>query len=62
MSELHALENKLEQSHARLAELRSNQNRFENDRAFVEKTCYEIGMVWPDEIIFRFHDDDTSYE
>jgi cell division protein FtsB len=38
---------------ARIAELRSHQEKFLTDPAFVERTAREMGMVKPNETIFK---------
>ena len=32
------------------------QDRFQNDRDYVRKVAHEIGLVEPDEMVFRFYD------
>lgn len=46
---------------ARLQDLRVRQERFQNDRDYVQNVAHEIGMVRPDEVIFKFYDEDTRY-
>lgn len=40
----------------RLQDLRVRQDRFQNDRDYVRKVAHEIGLVEPDEMVFRFYD------
>lgn len=48
----------------RLAEevkkLRDKQERFTSDPLFVERTAREIGMVKPDEIVFKYTNDEVK--
>lgn len=44
----------------RLKDLRVRQERFQNDRDYVRKVAHEIGMVGPDEMVFRFYDEHRS--
>jgi cell division protein FtsB len=39
-----------------LQDLRVRQERFQNDRDYVRKVAHEIGLVGPDEMVFRFYD------
>ena len=39
---------------AAIKELRSNQERFATDPAFVERTGREIGMAKPGEVVYRY--------
>ncbi|MGA0333600.1 MAG: FtsB family cell division protein [Kiritimatiellia bacterium] len=41
----------------RLQDLRVRQQRFQNDRDYVRKVAHEIGLVEPEEMVFRFYDD-----
>jgi cell division protein FtsB len=41
---------------SRLQDLRVRQDRFQNDRDYVRKVAHEIGLVEPDEMVFRFYD------
>ncbi|MDA3872482.1 MAG: septum formation initiator family protein [Kiritimatiellae bacterium] len=41
----------------RLQDLRVRQDRFHNDRDYVRKVAHEIGLVEPDEMVFRFYDE-----
>lgn len=45
---------------ARLQELRVRQQRFQTDPDYVRRVAHEIGMVGPNEMIFRFHEDDRG--
>jgi len=44
----------------RLQDLRVRQERFQNDREYVRKVAHEIGLVEPDEMVFRFYDEHRS--
>lgn len=59
-----ALERRLEEVRAERAaaemlfqDLRARQERFQSDREYVRRVAHEIGLVEPDEMIFRFHDE-----
>lgn len=39
---------------ARIEELRIKQQQFSSDPTFVERTAREIGMIKPDETVFKF--------
>ncbi|WFB37430.1 septum formation initiator family protein [Kiritimatiellota bacterium B12222] len=41
----------------RLQDLRIRQERFQNDPDYVRKVAHEIGLVEPNEMVFRFYDE-----
>lgn len=43
-----------------LKKLRDKQERFNSDPAFVERTAREIGMVKPNEIIFKYTNEQSK--
>jgi cell division protein FtsB len=45
-----------------LKKLRDKQERFSSDTAFVERTAREIGMVKPDEIVFKYTNEESKVE
>lgn len=48
------LEESNRQREADIRELRHNQERFQSDPVFVQRTAREVGMVRPHEVVFRF--------
>ncbi len=54
----------MQQSNRELAtairKLESNQRSFISDPAFVERTARELGMVKPEEIVFKYFSDDID--
>ncbi len=44
----------------RLQDLRVRQDRFQNDPDYVRRVAHEIGLVEPDEMVFRFYDEHRS--
>ena len=44
----------------RLQDLRVRQDRFQNDLDYARRVAHEIGMVEPDEMVFRFYDEHRS--
>jgi cell division protein FtsB len=49
-----------EEQQARLQDYRVKQERFQTDPDYVRKVAHEIGLVEPDEMIFRFYSDNAS--
>lgn len=47
---------------AEVKKLRDKQERFSSDPAFVERTARESGMVKPDEIVFKYTNDESRVE
>ena len=47
---------------AQLQDYRVRQERFQTEPAYVEQVAYEIGMVKSDQIIFKFYDDQDTYD
>jgi len=47
-------------SEEQIRQLRINQERFQNDPAFIERIAHEMGLAKPDEVIFRFVDEVPS--
>lgn len=45
-----------------LKKLRDKQERFTSDPAFVERTAREAGMIKPDEIIYKYTNDNSRTE
>jgi cell division protein FtsB len=41
-------------------DLRENQRRFESDPEFVERTARQMGMVKPNEVVFKFSTDEVA--
>ena len=39
--------------------LKMKQERFQRDPRFVEQIAHDLGMARPDEVIFKFHNDDA---
>ncbi len=54
------LTEEIRQNEQRIRTLRLKQERFESDPAFVERIAHDIGLAGPDEVIFRFIDDEES--
>jgi cell division protein FtsB len=44
-----------------LNELRVRQEQFQTNPDYVKKVAHEIGMVTPDEVIFKFHDAEARF-
>jgi cell division protein FtsB len=55
---LRELRQDLAREESRLQDLRVRQDRFQNDRDYVKKVAHEIGMVEPNEMVFRFYEED----
>lgn len=60
------LQGEVEDSHSRIKELRRKREKFTSDRDFVKRMAHEMGFAAPDEVIFRFVDEqqstNTAYE
>lgn len=55
---LRELRQDLAREESRLQDLRVRQDRFQNDRDYVKKVAHEIGMAEPNEMVFRFYQED----
>ena len=50
----------IRQDEEEIGRLRLNQERFVSDPAFIERIAHDMGLAKPNEIIFRFTDDEES--
>lgn len=57
---VHAMQESNRDLATAIRRLESNQRRIVSDRAFVERTARELGMVKPEEIVFKYFPGDTD--
>jgi len=44
----------------RIQQLKADQERFHQDPRFIERLAHDLGMARPDEVVFRFNEDDED--
>ncbi len=54
------LQGEIERAEAEINQLRRKQERFLSDPDFVERIAHDMGLVKPNEVIFRFMDDEET--
>ncbi len=54
------LQGEIRQKEDTLRSLRIKQERFRNDADFVERIAHDIGMARPNEVIYRYPDEDSG--